>query len=285
MESLTWCLLPWFLASSWPASASGYFYVDLEITVHFSVIPWSLSIWPSLGQVWLVLWAPSRTTGPDTQPSLWTPSPTELGLSLPNLLLYPPHTNKLMCVHTRIHNTHPQHTHNTYKTHHTHTHSHPLHALGCNILPYSVSPFAWFWPWNPVWPYCLEGPISRNSSNPRNWVLMQLWPGPATAGHVESWDSSHVWMVETLIQSGSSSLDRDRLQPKLYSPHACHWIQNRYHWGESLQSVPVIFDGAIYYLPHTLTVQTTAFDTCITLEGKCVGSSDSYKLRHAWAPT
>lgn len=54
---------------------------------------------------------------------------------------------------------------------------------------------------------------------------------------------------------------------------------------ESLQSLPVIFDDAIYYLPHTLTVQTTALDTCITLEGKCVGSSDSHKLRHAWAPT
>lgn len=82
-ESLTLCLLPWFLASSWPASTSGYFYVDLEITVHFSVIPWSLSIWPSPGQVWRILWAPlftlmcfpspSRTTGPDTQPTSLDP--------------------------------------------------------------------------------------------------------------------------------------------------------------------------------------------------------------------
>lgn len=122
--------------------------------------------------------SPSRTTWPGT---LSGPlGPTELGLSLPNLLLYPPHTNRLtVCAHT-----HPQHTHNTYKTHHTHTHHHPWHAPGCNILPYPLSPSAWFWPWNPVWPYCLEGPISRNSSDPRNWFFKQLWLGPATTRHV-----------------------------------------------------------------------------------------------------
>lgn len=241
--------------------------------------------------MWLILWAPlftlmcfpspSRTTWPGTQPtsldrqSYWTWTQFAKSASIPTS-----HKQTYVCAHT-----HPQHPHNTYKTHHTHTHSHPWHALGCNILPYSVSPFAWFWPWNPVWPYCLEGPIRRNSSDPRNWFFMQLWPGPATTGHVESWDSSRVWTVETLIQSGSSSLNRDSLRPKLGSPHACHWIQNCYHWRVTAERFSYFWWCNLLLTTYSLTVQTTALDTCITLEGKCVGSSDSHKLRHAWAPT
>ena len=67
-------------------------------------------------------------------------------------------------------------------TPHTHTHSHPLPAEDVTWSHILFLPFAWFWPWNLVWPACLEGPISRNSSNTGNWFLMQLWPGPATTG-------------------------------------------------------------------------------------------------------
>ena len=83
--------------------------------------------------------APLEPPGQTHSPPLWTTCPTELGLSLPKLPLHSPHTDRLTCVHTHIHSTHPQHPHNTCKTHHTHTQS-SFACRGCNMIPYPVSP-------------------------------------------------------------------------------------------------------------------------------------------------
>lgn len=145
---MTLCLLPWSLASSWPASTSGHFYVDLEITVHLSVIPWSLSIWPSPGQMWLILWAPlftlmcfpspSRTTWPGTLSG----PPVLLNLDSVCQICFYTHltqTDLRVCAHTHPQHTHIHNIHTTHTRHTTHIH---IIILGMpQDVTYSHTPF------------------------------------------------------------------------------------------------------------------------------------------------
>lgn len=202
---------------------------------------------------WCASQSPSRTTWPGTLSG----PPVLLNLDSVCQICFYTHltqTDLRVCAHiTTSHTTHTRHT----------THIHII-ILGMpqdvTYSPYSVSPSAWFWPWNPVWPYCLERSNKQKFFRPKELILQAAVTWSCYNEACGKLGFKPCLSSGDTNQSGSSSLNRDCLWPKLSSPHACHWIQNHYHWRVTAERFSYSDGCNLLLLPPWLC-KATALDT------------------------